>query len=207
MEFRPIHLESWNREEYFQHYLSAVPCTYSMTVKLDITAVAEKKQKLYPAMLHSITAVVNRHEEFRTALDQHGNPGVFDAMIPCYTVFHPETETFSNLWTPYRESYQDFLAAYLKDQEEYGGCQGLVGKPNPPENTFPVSMIPWAPFDAFHLDLQKGYQYLLPIFTMGKYQESAGRRLLPLSVQVHHAVCDGFHLCRFLNELQDQING
>lgn len=28
----------------------------------------------------------------------------------------------------------------------------------------------------------------------------------PLAIQVHHAVCDGFHLCRFVNELQDLFN-
>ena len=29
---------------------------------------------------------------------------------------------------------------------------------------------------------------------------------IPLSIQVHHAVCDGFHVCRFLDELQDLLN-
>ncbi len=33
-----------------------------------------------------------------------------------------------------------------------------------------------------------------------------GRIVLPLAVQVHHAVCDGFHICRFVNELQELIN-
>lgn len=54
--------------------------------------------------------------------------------------------------------------------------------------------------------MQEGYQYLRPIFTMGKYYEDDGRIILPLAVQVHHAVCDGYHLCRFLNELQEMIN-
>lgn len=28
---------------------------------------------------------------------------------------------------------------------------------------------------------------------------------IPLSIQVHHAVCDGFHVCRFINELQELL--
>ena len=68
-------------------------------------------------------------------------------------------------------------------------------------------MIPWTSFEGFNLNLQKGYDYLLPVFTMGKFYEENGRRFLPSSVQVHHAVCDGFHLCRFLRELQDLIEG
>lgn len=57
-----------------------------------------------------------------------------------------------------------------------------------------MSMVPWASFEAFHLNLQKGYDYLPPIFTMGRFHEEGGKVLLPLAVQVHHAVCDGFHL-------------
>lgn len=45
------------------------------------------------------------------------------------------------------------------------------------------------------------------IDTLGKYYEEDGKILLPLAVQVHHAVCDGFHICRFVNELQELING
>ena len=34
---------------------------------------------------------------------------------------------------------------------------------------------------------------------MGKYTRKEGRVWLPISIQVHHAVCDGFHVCRFLD--------
>lgn len=27
--------------------------------------------------------------------------------------------------------------------------------------------------------------------------------MLPLAVQVHHSVCDGFHVARLINELQE----
>ena len=82
----------------------------------------------------------------------------------------------------------------------------MMPKPNIPENNFSVSMIPWTTFEGFNLNLKKGYEYLLPIFTMGKYYEERGRYILPLAIQVHHAVCDGFHVCRFINELQDLID-
>ena len=89
---------------------------------------------------------------------------------------------------------------------KYGGCETFEGKPGAPANTFPISMIPWASFEGFNLNLQRGYTYLLPIFTMGKYYEEKGRFIMPLAIQVHHGVCDGFHTCRFVNELQEMIN-
>lgn len=41
---------------------------------------------------------------------------------------------------------------------------------------------------------------------MGKYYKEDKKTILPLAIQVHHAVCDGFHICRFVNELQELIN-
>lgn len=203
MIFEKIDRNSWPRAEYFDHYHSHIPCTYSMTVKLDITGTRKRREKLYPAMLYYLTTVVNRHREFRTAFNEDHELGIYRDMVPCYTVFHQDTETFSNLWTAFRPDLEEFCAAYEEDLRQFGSRKGMTGKPDVPPNSFPVSMIPWTSFEGFQLNLQKGYDYLLPIFTMGKYTEEKGRILLPLSVQVHHAVCDGFHVCRFIRELQE----
>ena len=205
MSFKIINKETWDRKEYFEHYFSEVPCTYSMTVKLDITKIKNSNKKIYPTMLYFITNVVNNHSEFRTAFNMDGELGVFDEMIPCYTVFNQDTETFTNIWTEYSDDYDAFCKSYEKDIELFSSIKGMIAKPNVPPNHFPVSMIPWTTFEGFNLNLQKGYNYLLPIFTMGKYSEINGQYLMPLAIQVHHAVCDGFHVCRFVNELQKLI--
>lgn len=68
MEFKLIDKDNWKRKEYFDHYFFNVPCTYSMTVKMDITKIIKKKQKLYPTMLYYITTVVNKYEEFKMTI-------------------------------------------------------------------------------------------------------------------------------------------
>ena len=94
MGFQKIELANWSRREYYEHYFSAVPCTYSLTRELEITRLKASGEKLYPAMLYLLTRVINRHEEFRMALDGQGNPGVYDAMCPCYTVFDRRPRPF-----------------------------------------------------------------------------------------------------------------
>lgn len=39
MKFKVIDKENWERKEYFDYYYSNVPCTYTMTVKLNITKI------------------------------------------------------------------------------------------------------------------------------------------------------------------------
>lgn len=206
MEFRLIDPNTWKRKEYFEHYFAHVPCTYSTTVKLDITGLKNGQKKLYPSLLYGLATLVNQHEEFRMSINEDGQVGIFSDMIPCYTVFHKDTETFSNIWTEYSDDYSVFCDRYAQDLARYGGVERMMAKPNPPSNTFPVSMIPWTTFEGFNLNLQNGYNYLLPIFTFGKYYEENGKYYIPLSIQVHHAVCDGFHTCRFINELQEVLH-
>ncbi len=205
MEYTVIDLAEWPRREYYEHYMSDVPCTYSLTASLDITELRRRGHRLYPAMLYLLTRTVNRHEQFRMALRPGGELVLYFSMTPCYTVFHASTGTFSNIWTEYSEDYRAFLRSYACDMEKYGNLGGFQPKPGAPENCFTVSMLPWTTFEGFNLNTA-GFKYLIPIFTMGKYRESGGRTTMPIAVQVHHAVCDGFHVCRFLDDLQTGIN-
>ncbi len=204
-EYREIERSSWDRQEYFEHYTAAVPCTYSMTVKLDITRLRESRDKLYPAMLYLLTETVNRFEAFRTAYRPDGTLVVYQEMHPSYTIFHKETEQFSSIWTEYTADYGEFCRRCQEDAQRYEKAAGFSPKPGVPENSFNVSMIPWAAFESFQLNLPD-FRYLLPIFTMGKYTEEPGRCLLPLAAQVHHAVCDGYHLGRFFECLQERLD-
>ena len=51
MSFKIIDLEKYDRKEHFIHYLNNVPCSYSMTVNIDITDLLkltkERNYKLY----------------------------------------------------------------------------------------------------------------------------------------------------------------
>ena len=100
MTFTPIDKETWPRREYFDHYVTRNPCTYSMTVRLDVTNIKKRGLRLYPALLYALATVVNRHQEFRYSI-REGVLGFYDRLEPSYAVFHKEDETFSLLWTPY----------------------------------------------------------------------------------------------------------
>jgi len=207
MHFHVIDLNHWHRKPYFEHYCNHSRCTFSMTANLDITRlraeVKRKNMKLYPVLLYMLATVVNRHCEFRTCMDAEGRLGYWDWMSPSYTIFHEDDSTFSSIWTLYSEEFHVFYRRYLDDLDRYGSIKGLMTKANEPPNTFPVSSIPWVNFSSFNLNIYGEGTYLLPIFTMGKYEERADQILLPLAGQFHHAVCDGYHAGLLYQELQN----
>lgn len=203
--FQLIDRQNWKREEYFHHYFTAVPCTYSMTVKLEITRIRQSGFKLYPSLIYCLSRAVNNHEEFRMGINPEGQLGIYESLVPSYTVFHPQSETFSCIWTEYHPDFAAFYQAYQQDIADFGTVEHLEAKPDTPPNSFNISMIPWESFEGFHLDLQKGFQYLAPIFTIGKYEEMDGKYFLPMAVQIHHAVCDGFHVCRLVQDIRSLL--
>lgn len=206
MNFNLIDIENWDRKEYYEHYLKAVRCTYSITSNIDITDLFVKLKninlKLYPALIYMAAKVVNGHEEFRTCLDENDNLGYWESMNPCFTIFHRDNKMFTNIWTIFSEDYRTFYTNYNDDINKYGSIKKFDAKGNEPKNTFNVSCIPWTSFTGFNLNLYTEGNYLLPIITYGKYFKQDERIILPLSLQMHHAVCDGYHASIFFNEIQ-----
>ena len=203
MAFQLIDIETWDRKEYYLHYLHEVVCTYSVNVEIEITRL--KGYKLYPAMLWLLTDTVNDFKEFRTHLSLEGL-GIFDTMHPSYTIFNQEKKNFSVIWTEFVRDYNTFLQRYTEDQKKYQTADCMCPKPDAPPNCFDISMIPWITFTGFNLNIYGDGNYLLPIFTMGKAFDRGGKQFLPLSIQVHHAVCDGYHVAQFVEALQEKIH-
>lgn len=203
MEFTLIDLEKWDRKEFYVHFLNEVRCTYSVTVNLDITNL--KGQRLYPVMIWLLTQTVNLFPEFRTALTDEGL-GIYDKMHPAYTIFNKESKTFSGIWTEFDSDYSSFLKAYEDDSVKFMSSVKFAPKSGRPKNSFDISMVPWFTFTAFNLNVFDDGKYLLPIFTMGKFFDIDGKRMLPLAIQVHHAVCDGYHIGKFIEVLQGKIS-
>ncbi|MFX4292026.1 CatA-like O-acetyltransferase [Streptomyces bohaiensis] len=202
----PIDLAGWPRRQHFEHYRTAVPCTYAMTVELDATAFAaalrRSARRTYVAQVWALATVVNRHEEFRMCLTAEGAPAVRPVVHPAFTVFNPARETFACVWTPYDAEFGAFHERASALLTEHAGATEFFPQGPPPPDTFDVSSLPWASFTGFNLNVRDGFDHLAPIFTLGRYAERDGRTVLPLTVQVHHAAADGFHTARLVNEVQ-----
>ncbi|MED3728285.1 type A chloramphenicol O-acetyltransferase [Priestia filamentosa] len=210
MNFHQIDIENWNRKEHFHHYMNGAKCSFNLTANVDVTellaALKDKKIKFYPAFIYMVTRIVNKHREFRTTFNEKGILGYWDEVVPNYTVFHKDERTFSALWTDYSSDFSTFYKRYESDLNVFGHQKGLWIKESVPPHTFSISSIPWVNFSSFELNLFNGEDYLLPIITCGKYASNGNQTLLPISIRVHHAACDGYHVGLFLHDLQQLID-
>jgi chloramphenicol O-acetyltransferase type A len=204
--YTSVDLSRWARREHFEIFQTFAQSTFNQTVQLDITAllkhIKEADWKFYPTMIFLISKIVNRHPEFRMAMKDN-ELVVWDEVHPNYTIFHNETETFSSLWSHYDGNIHHFQKVYSEDMARYSNNTAYWPKEESRENIFFISCIPWVTFTSFNVNVANMKNFFAPMFTLGKYFEQDGKVLLPFAVQVHHSVCDGFHVARLVNELQE----
>lgn len=211
MNFTPIDLNSYPRGQVFYYFSKMAPTGYSLTVNMDVTKLKaytkEKKIKFFPCYLWLVTKNLNSMTEFKMA-GQDGKLGYFDTLTPLYAHFHDDDKTFSLMWTEYNEDFGEFYRSYLENQRSFGENHGVWCQPTtpPPPNAYTVSCLPWVSFTHFAVHSYENKPYYFPSVEAGKFFEEDGKLLMPLSLTCHHAATDGYHVSRFLEALQKDMD-
>lgn len=207
--FHKIDMENWERREYYHYYINFIKSKYNLNIDIDITKllkrVKEKGVKFYPSMIYAVMRGVNMNREFRMSYDSEGNLGYWDCCHPSYTIFHDDDKTFSDIWSEYSEDFEVFYKNAVEDMEKYKDVKGIKSKAGKPDNFCPVSAIPWLSFTGYSNDTYSESKMLFPVIAFGKYYEKDGKILLPFSVFAAHAVADGYHTCKLINDIQDIV--
>lgn len=211
MSFHPIDMQTWPMAQTFYYYTQIAPTTYSITVPVDVTIMRNTLKasgfKFFPAYLYAVTKALQSQKEFCIA-KQDEAIGYFDYLNPVYPQFHEDDKTTSLLWTEYNEDFSVFYKHYIVDTTSHGNSKGILSsKGMPPTNSCVISCIPWFTFNSFSLNRQNTKDYFFPSFEAGAFVEKEdGHIVMPLSITVHHATIEGYHLKCFSEELQKIMN-
>lgn len=180
----------------------------SLTVDVDVTKLIKFTKnnglKFYPTMIWIVSKVVNAHDEFKYSWDKDGNLIKWNFISPSYADFHKEDENFTKLVTIFSDDLFEFHRRFMVDKEKNKFKRAFVE--NQPLNFFDVSCLPWVKYSHFDVHVFDEGIFLAPVITWGKYEIEQGKYHLPLTMNIHHAVADGFHLSRFFIEVQELIN-
>jgi chloramphenicol O-acetyltransferase type A len=65
--------------------------------------------------------------------------------------------------------------------------------------------LPWVSFTSFAHARTPGRGESVPRIAFGKFSIENEQTMLPISVEVHHALMDGLHVGRFLNRFQEML--
>lgn len=201
----------WARKEIFERFSGY---RYTVTADVDITelltAVREKSLRFYPTICYCIGQVVNGDPAFRYGRVA-GKLGYWDQLDLHYTVMRKNTDhLFAHAVTRYEEDFAAFHAAFLEDQQRAEDGDQLYYNNYSPLDTVHVSTMPNLRFRSLSLSKPASFSgdvaenaAFIPFVTTGKHVEENGRILLPVAVEFHHAVNDGYHAQQFFLQLEE----
>ena len=208
MNYTTIDLNAWSRGNLFQFYIDKMRIVMSLTVDIDVQNLKLYSKKtgipFYPLMLWVVSKVINNHDEFKYSWDNEGNLIRWDYVSPSYTDFHSDDENFTKMVTEYSDDLTEFYGRVMADRERYKNDRAMLD--NQPLNFFDVSCLPWVKYKHFDVHVFDEGKFLAPVVTWGKYEQTEDKLLMPLTMNIHHAVADGFHLSRFFNEVQELVD-
>lgn len=206
MAFHLYDRAHWARSKYYDYYRNVIKTRYTLTDEIDVTKLLSrikgKGLKFYPVFIYIIMRAVNEQQELRMALDSEKNAGYWDICHPSYTVFHEDTHTFSDIWTFYDADFDCFYENVTADMKAFGDVHEVKAKEGQPPNFTSISCVPWLNYSSYAIDTYSENDMLFPIILFGKYETKGERVFLPFSVSMNHAAADGWHVCRFINRVQ-----
>ena len=208
--YRKIDLEHWPRREHYDYYTTKLKVEYNLTARVQVDHVLDfchqHGYRFYPVLICIVTKVLNQLESFKMFRNQDGELCVWDYILPNYTFFHKDDNTFSDCWSEYSSDSDTFYHTIVNDMERFKDCKGIKARDGQPPNFYCISCAPWVDFTAYSTRAVNGIPQFFPIITMGRYTTENGKTTMPVNLMISHAVCDGYHSGLFFNTLQEELD-
>lgn len=204
--YKSIDMDTWPRKSCYEYYALGSKCMCAISAEIDVTelyrAAAAAGRDFDIAFMFAVTQVLNAHEEFKVGYcSENGQLMVWDRIVPVHRVFHEDTENFTRVCTNFSADFDEFYRAAQKSVQE-GLKSSSASVRDIPENNFEISFIPWLHFTAVNTKMSENGKYLAPVVTVGRADEKDGAVKMPMTMQISHAVADGFHIARFFTETE-----
>lgn len=203
----PIDLHSWERRDTYHFFRDFDDPFFNATAPVDATRLVAHakagKESFSWNVLYCLLRAANEIPEF--CLRILGDSVVrYDVLHGGTTVLRPDN-TFTFCYFDYHPDRETFLAGARKAVEQ-SMSQRLLDPKDHEFNRVHFSAVPWIAFTGVKHAKKRGNDDSIPKIVFGKYTEEAGRMKLPLSVEVNHALMDGYHVGRYFEKVQDLLD-
>ena len=205
--YREIELDSWERRTTYEFFRNYRDPFFNMAANLDVSRLYRFcKSKGMPfsiAALYFSIATANEVREFRLRMIDE-KIVEFDKVEATQTMLNDD-HTFSFCYFPMKDSLEEFVASGLDSREKYRQLKTFDVESDRIDLIY-YSVIPWVSFTSFKHANSGDNRQTVPRMVFGKMFTDGDRRLLPFSVEVHHALMDGYHVGRYFELFQEKFD-
>lgn len=201
-------VKSWNRKTQYDFFKSYDDPFFNLTTQLDVTNLYNycKKNDLSFFLVSLYIALESANEilEFRLRII---NNKVFEfESIDIGSTVLNDDNSFSFCFFKREKSIYEFVKQGKKALKKHKENNNFDSNKEV-QNLIYCSFIPWVSFTSFkHARNLERESSGIPKFVFGKYFEENNIKKMSFSIEVHHALMDGFHVGKFLEIFQSKMD-
>ncbi len=205
-----LDIDSWNRKLHFEHFRTLEDPTFGIVADVEVSkcykSAKENKQSFFVSYLHACMKAINEIESFKYRIEGD-KVAIYDVINTSPTIAR-EDNTFGFSYVEFSEDYKEFENNFLKEKERITNSKDLF----PPKYSLGCvhcSAIPWVSFSSHKEPFSGNKDSSVPQLAFGKIKEENNKMLMPIAVNVNHALVDGYDVGQFFEKFQahlDKIN-
>ncbi|MEL6557909.1 MAG: chloramphenicol acetyltransferase [Bacteroidota bacterium] len=203
---KELDLDNWSRRSHFDFFKDFDEPFFGVTANVDCTYAFENYKNLNTSFflyyLYQSLVVVNSIEEFRYRIEGE-KVFVYDEIGASATINRPDG-TFGFSYLNFHKDFKTFEHSALAEIEKVRADNRLIPG-STSANVIHYSSVPWIKFTSLSHARKFDGKDSVPKITFGKVFRDHDRYKMPVSVHVHHALMDGFHLGRYFEQFEQTL--
>jgi chloramphenicol O-acetyltransferase type A len=205
---RYIDTETWSRRHLFRLFKDYDGPSFNVCAEVDATRLLDfaraRSLSFFVAYHYLSTKTANELEPFRYRL--RGDRVLVHERVSAGAVLLLADESFTFVYFDYSEDFGEFHAGAKAIIERARAEPPPLDAREGSDDLIYHSVIPWVSFTSISHARDSRRQTGIPKISFGKYRDVGGRVLMPVSVEVHHALMDGLHVGRYFERLEGYFN-
>lgn len=202
-----LNIDTWERKDHFHFFNQFEEPFFGVTISVDCTtAYSMSKQtatSFFLYYLYKSLQAANAIEPFKYRIE--ANEVIVYEQANASPTINRQNGTFGFAYIDYYADFKTFLREAKKEIDRVQNSTGLVPA-IAGENVIHYSSLPWLHFTSVAHARAFSFKDSIPKITFGKMILEGNKRVMPLSVHVHHALMDGYHVGQFVNLFQQLMN-
>ena len=196
--------EAWSRRHLFRLFKDYDSPSFNVCADVEVTDLLDftrARGLSFSVAYHFLsTRAANEVEPFRYRL--RGERVLVHERLDAGAIVLLEDESFTFVYFDFTEDFAAFHADAVARIEGARAAPPPLDAREGRDDLVYHSVIPWVSFTSISHARDSRRQTGIPKVAFGKYREAGGRVLMPVSVEVHHALMDGLHIGRYFERLE-----
>lgn len=206
---KEINIENWNRKEHYEFFSRFANPQLNVVAEVDCTQAYQEAKKLkssfFASYLHQSMKAINSIPEFRYRIID-GRVIEFD-IIHAGTTIARHDGTFAFAFINYSENFDEFAESLKSEIRNVHQSTGLrLGVEEGMHNLIRHTTLPWIHFTGIMHPTKLDKTDSVPKIAFGKMIERDSKLYMPVSIEAHHGLIDGYHVSLYFQEFQKLLN-